>query len=349
MFCQVAVPAAWQAVLDRGIVDVPESHLVPFGVSGDAQSVFAALYSPEWSGVAMVSARTGEYTRIFPFASPSDDQVGGGGFDGRWLAWAEQHSKRDLNDWTLRAWDSRSRQVVTVTEAPRKDGRTVSGPIVIPAVSHGMLAWVQATPNGDGEAHLYSLAHRRDQVLSSGRVLTPITFWWPYVIWQERDGTDSVGPSGHLEMAEATTGRRVELPEALATVHHLAYLAASDSLVTWTDMVSLWIWRPGEPAAREVFHAPSGEYIQFPAIARDMIVWDGVMGPWVADVRSGSVAKIPQQYGGLFARDSALLVVAPTSLAKTARPSLRIRVADATRLPPLPGCAGDRQTPAEVP
>src|SRR5581483_10061466 len=50
-----------------------------------------------------------------------------------------------------------------------------------------------------------------------------------------------------------------------------------------------------------------------PAIAHDMIAWDGVMGPWVADVRSGSVAKLPQQYGGLFARDSALLVVAPTS------------------------------------
>lgn len=338
----IDVSALWPKirVLNRGLVEIPGAWVNPFTVSGDGRLVFATIHTDDWAGVAAIPTDGSGYTRIFQFANPDMDQVTGGSFDGRWLVWSESHDPADRGDWSIRAWDAESGQVQTVAEAPRKDGRTIPGPFVFPTVDHGMVAWAQASPEGGREIHLYSLADRRDRTLAAGDVgSSPVTFWWPYIIWQVRDQSGPEDRAGRVMTADATTGEPVEPTPAPAAIRQLWFMAASESVLAWTDGGILWVWRPGEAAARAVFRAPDGDYIQFLSIAGDLTTWDGVTGPWVADLRSGSVAKLPQLYGGRHARGTALLVVEPTSQVRSRHPPLRIRFADVGQFEPLPTCA----------
>jgi len=281
----------------------------------------------------------GSITRIRAFDNPATDGVVGGAFDGRWLVWSEGHSSTDWNDWDIRAWDSSSGQVIDIATAPRVGGATVQGPFVIPVVSEGKAAWVQASRSGKGEVHLYSLAERRDRVLSAGKATPPVLFWGSKLLWGELDVPEE--QFGHLAMADAVTGEQLAPPEPLASLRNFGSVAASDDLVAWTtDLHSLTIWRPGEAEATQVYTTDMSDGVDWIAIAGDLVTWSGVETQWAADLRSSSVTRITQQYGDRLTNGNALLVVQPIGSLKTEEmvPLLEIEIVDATRLPPLPGC-----------
>jgi len=139
----VDLPEAWNTALAQGKIGVPDTdYLYPKAVAPDGSQIFGALYSDAWSGVVSVN-RQGSITRIRAFDNPQEDQISAA-FDGRWLVWEESHSLTDFSDWDIRAWDSSGGQVFDIAGAPRANGATVPGPFVIPAVSQGKAAWVQA-------------------------------------------------------------------------------------------------------------------------------------------------------------------------------------------------------------
>ena len=169
-FCIVDLPESWRAALAQGKISVPDTvRLGVLAVAADGSRIFGGLYSVEWSGIVSVD-RDGSIARIRASRSGST----GGAFDGRWLVWEESHSSTDWSDWDIWAWDSNSGEVFEVATAPRANGATVPGPFVIPAVSDGKSAWVQANQSGKGEVHLYDLATRQDRVLSAGAVVPPV-------------------------------------------------------------------------------------------------------------------------------------------------------------------------------
>jgi hypothetical protein len=335
-FCIVDLPDSWRSLLAQGRISLPGGDFAAFATAADGSEVFGGLKLEDWSGVVSVTPQ-GSTTRIRAFDNPATDGVIGGAFDGRWLVWSEGHSSTDWNDWDIRAWDSTSGQVIDIAAAPRVGGATVQGPFVMPVVSQGKAAWVQANQSGQGEAHLYSLAERQDRVLSEGNAGPPVVFWGSSLIWQE---LDIPGQLGHLAMADVTTGEQLPPPEPLASVRHLGSLAASNELVAWTgDLHSLSIWRPGEPEARQIFTADMGDGVDWIAIAGDLVTWGGAETQWAADLRSRSVTRLTQQYGWRYTNGNALLVTQPIAeMAQTKGYVSEVEVVDATRLPPLPAC-----------
>ena len=65
----------------------------------DGRSLFAAIYSPGFSGVAEIDARRMRSSRSRRFRTRPEDQAGGP--DGRRLVWAEYHSLTSLGDFTV--------------------------------------------------------------------------------------------------------------------------------------------------------------------------------------------------------------------------------------------------------
>lgn len=336
--CLVPMPIQWNdAISSRTVPTPPGSRVIPFATGVDPSSFFAELYSPNWSGVVSVAVPSGGITRIAPFGDPVNDQAYAGGFDGRWLVWIVQFSPRDWNDWEISAWDSGSNETFTVATAPKLNGQTISGPIVFPAASRGKAAWVQANKAGAGEAHLFDLTTRRDDVIDTGATY-PIHFWGSNLIWQH---LDVPGKSGHLEMIDFVSHRQVDIPPALATVHQLAYLAVSDNMVAWTDGHTLWQLTRGEARARLIHEMPQ-DYFGFIAIAGDFITWDGTKGPAALDTRSLAITSLTPLYGGRFAADNSLLIFwssNPTG-SKTSPGSLLVADVDVSKLQPLGRCVG---------
>jgi hypothetical protein len=341
-FCRVDLPESWQAALTQGRISVPGAdRLVASAVAADGSRIFGGFYSNEWSGVASVD-RYGSITRIRAFGNPKQDHASAA-FDGRWLVWEEGHSSTNWSDWDIRGWDSSSGEVFDVATAPRVNGRTVAGPFVIPVVAQGKAAWLQANQSGQFEVHLYDLAAQHDKVVSQGNALPPVVFWGTKLLWGERF-VEAGHEAGHLVMADTATGERLPVPEPLASIRHVATLAASGDLVAWSeDFHTLTVWRVGEAKAEQIVAAGAKTGVDWIRIAGQIVTWSGDFTQMATDPRSQSSAPITRQYGGTDTNGNALLVsqlVGP--IINSDNPLLRNvteeDVVDVTKLPPLPGC-----------
>ena len=143
--------------------------LVPFALAHGRRSFFAAIYSPDFSGVAEIDARTNAVEQIKAFPDPAADQAGGA-FDGRWLVWAEYHSLTSLGDFTVWAWDSRSGRVTKIGAATRSiAGEFWHSPLRAPDALDGIATWVQGTgPSGIAGVHVYNLRTGHDAIIHRG-------------------------------------------------------------------------------------------------------------------------------------------------------------------------------------
>ncbi|MEX2157992.1 MAG: hypothetical protein WEB04_01165 [Dehalococcoidia bacterium] len=336
------LPASWRSALAQGKITLPDSdYLYPAAVAAIGGRVFGALYSDAWSGVVAVDHQ-GAVTRVRAFDNPQEDQIQAA-FDGRWLVWEESHSLTNWSDWDIRAWDSTSGEVFDIASAPRVGGVPVAGPFVIPVVSQGKAAWVQANASGRGEIHLYNLVTRQDRLLSTGTAVPPILFWGTKLVWAEKD---LPGGGGHLAMADAATGEPLIVPEPLASLRSIATLAASEDLVAWSeDYFHLSVWRVGEAAPKGIFAAGREDGVDWLTIAGDIVAWRGLHAPMAADLRTGSVAPLTDGNGFLYTSGRALVLVKPLGpIVKEGDEHHRslthfeTDVIDTTKLPPLPGC-----------
>ena len=307
--------------------------MIPFAAGIDTSTFFAEFYSSAWSGVVSITVPSGHITKIAGFKDGAIDQAYTGGFDGRWLVWAELISQTDWNDWQIWAWDSATNQTFQIGSPTLVGGLPVAGPFLQLALVEGRAAWVQANASGAGDVHLYSLADRHDEVVGSGAT-NPIAFWGHDLLWQHIDVT---GQSGHIVMINVDTGQSVNVPGPLASVHHLAFLAASNDLVTWTDGQSIWAFRSENTMASLVYNQPnySAGYL---AIAGDLITWTGSAGPLALDLRSSSVVSLTGGNGDRFTQNDALVIYWPVSETRSVSTAFYVSVVDASKLAALPPC-----------
>jgi hypothetical protein len=328
----VPLPLAWQSAIKAGNPPLPAAdRVIPFATGADPSAFFAELYSSSWSGVVSVAVPSGAITRIKSFTDPNNEQAYGGGFDGRWLVWVESLSLVDSNNWQIWAWDTSTNRSSQIGAAATINGQPVLGPIVEPVVHEGRAAWVQANQDGIGEVHLYALSTAHDQVIASHDT-TPVLFWGANLMWQH---LDVAGRSGHLEMMDPASGRSVVVPEPLASVHGLSFIAVSEGLVAWTDGPSIWAYRPGQTKASLVYQVPH-DHASFLGIAGDLITWDGSSGPSALDLRSSSVSTLTPQYGGRFAQGQSLVIYWPVGARGSS--TVALSAVDASKLPALPRC-----------
>jgi hypothetical protein len=349
MTCTVQPPASWRAAFARATFPTAtDESLIPFAVAPDASRFFASDYAPAWSGVVAVSARGHQRTRIARFLHPDIDQVVYAGFDGRYLAWAEYHSRNSNDDWTLRTWDSQSGKLDTVARVGHQtNGQPIPGPSVAPVVDHGMLAWIQSLPGMPRrtQVHLYALAAGRDSVVATGQ-LAGVALVWPLLLWSDAARFGGTVPA-RIVVADAHTGALLPTPRALTTVSTPGMLAGSNGIVTWADtyLHSLSIWQIGSDRVQQVVSAGYGQdWVEFPSVAENLLAWTGPLAAFVGDLRSGAYIQATPLYGTALARGRGLVITySATPNEKRLHPSMINILVDTADLPPLPECrAGSR-------
>ncbi len=142
-FCQTQAAASLRTVLARAVPGSSQAEVQPLGVAGDGRRVYVSAWTPDFSGVGLLSLATGRLRSIRPFGDPTTDQADGAA-DGRWLVWAQTYSLSSLDRFTMYAFDSATRKL-------RRIGHSIAGPGGVPwpspwhapAVSGQYAAWAQ--------------------------------------------------------------------------------------------------------------------------------------------------------------------------------------------------------------
>jgi hypothetical protein len=333
-FCLVSLPQAWQREFGRGtIANVPDESIVPFAVSPSSDSVFVTDFSPRWHGIARVDAVTNRHVRIRSL--PSTDQVLTGAFDGRWLVWTELHSLTTYFDWTLYAWDSQTLRVVQLASAGREKGQLITGPVAWPAIEDGVVGWSQAVSSTTSKLHLYSMTTHTDHVVAVGAVSDPV-FLGSWVVW---DYLDATRQHSQFAFANVDTGQLTSVPAALSSVRDPTMLAGSADTLAWaaSGLQQLYVWRAPWLAPIRVLTVTKGDFAEYPAIAGNVVTFDGASAAFAADLRSSSITQITPQAGAIVGKGNTLAFnyLAPNT-AKSLHPLQRVFVADVQQLPSLP-------------
>jgi hypothetical protein len=227
----------------------------PIVGAGDGRSFFAAIYSPAFSGVARVDARTSRVTRIRSFPSAHDDQADGT-FGGRWFVWKEFHSLEDFDDFTTFAWDSRSGHVTQIGSAKRNpNGGFWPSNWRQPDVRDGFATWSQGTgPDGAGEVHVYDLVHGVDRVVRTGHPQGSFLVNGPTAVWPE---SVARGAPTKMLAVDARSGNSVPPPPALAHLRGISALFTDGHALAYPSakFTSLW-WAPALASTPRLIFKP---------------------------------------------------------------------------------------------
>ena len=338
-WCKARSNGSWLRVLSRHVVGLSRTTpLVPFALAHNRRAFFAAVYSSRFSGVAEIDARTSAVRQIKAFPDPAADQADGA-FDGRRLVWAEYHSLTSVGDFTVWAWDSRSGRVTQIGAATRSpDGEFWESPLRAPHVRDGIATWVQGTgPDGMAAVHVYDLRTGRGVVVHRGRAQGSFLVARHRVAWPE---SPAPGLMTRIRAASALTGRRVDVPRALRTLHGVSGLATDGHRIAYPDAQYRSIrWSPSlRRKPREVLTAHPGDHIDDSVqIGRRYVgfgIWPRL---YVADVKARRYVQVGRR-GGWTRVDGTTLLVAFGSPRKVIHPRLRIAVVPLGKLPPIPAC-----------
>ncbi len=231
-WCRAPTPAAWKRTLATSAVSLSRrASLQPIVGAGDGRSYFAELYSPRFSGVVRINARTSHVTRIRRFPNAHDDQADGS-FDGRWLVWNEYHSlEDDFAEFSTFAWDSRTGSIAQIGQAERDaNGNPWPGQWRQPDARGGYATWTQGVGPGETEVHAYDLARHHDLVVRRGRAQGSFFVAGPKVVWPE-----SPAPGAYTRMLAASprTGASVPVPPTLGALRGVSALFTDGRVIAY--------------------------------------------------------------------------------------------------------------------
>jgi hypothetical protein len=327
-------------VLSRHVVALSRTTpLVPFALAHDRRSFFAAVYSPRFSGVAEIDAGTNRLRHIKAFPDPAEDQADGA-FDGRWLVWAEYHSLSDLDDFTVWAWDSRSARVTRIGAATRAAaGEFWPSPLRAPEALDGIATWVQGIgPDGNAAIHVYNLRTGHGAIIHRGHAQGSFLFGRRLVGWPESPGP---GRLTRMQVASALTGRRVEVPRALRTLHGVSGLATDGHRIAYPSAQyrSIWWSASLRRQPRRILTARSYDHVDDSVQVAGRYIGFGIWPRlFVADAKTRRYVQVAHRGGWLQVGDAALLV-AFGSRKKVIHPRVRVALVPLAKLPAIPACA----------
>jgi hypothetical protein len=306
--CFAAAPADWSQRFHEhtmGVAGGLDFHLG--AVAADGRLAFGRYRSAASEGVGAVDLATGALTTIAPLPAGAAG-VGAMSAAQPWVVWEQANSTTDLGDWSVRAWNRQSNELLDLAASRLPDGQEVFGQAPLPVISRGMAAWAQPRPRQAGypEAQVvrYDLATRQRTVLDSGRVSGPV-FAGLDLAWArvEADGSYT------LRAVDAATLRPASLPERVRSPGSVLYLAGSPRYLAWSSgQQALHAWRVG-----------SGEYgdyttdlrhpLQFLQLAGDFVLWYAGYPSSVLDLRTGRAFDVR---GSLAGSDAVIAESEPT-------------------------------------
>jgi hypothetical protein len=337
-WCRVAQPASWHGLLAGSVVTLSRhASLFPIAGAGDGRHFFAELYSPAFSGVVRVDARTSRVTRIRSFPSARNDQVDGS-FGGRWLVWNEYHSLETFDDFTTFAWDSQTGRLKQIGAAKRdSDGNFWPSTWRQPDVRAGLATWSQGTgAGGQAEVHVYDLATGADRIIRTGHPQGPFFVAGPKVVWPE-----SLAPGRLTRMLAANprTGALVATPPALKWLRGISALFTDGHAVAYPSAKfrSLW-WTPSLAARPVRVFTPAGINVVDNGVriaGRYLVFTSGPRGQ-LADTRAHAYFTFGAYPVTI---DRQELIVVDFAKRKTLHPKTAVRFVPVRSLPRLARCA----------
>jgi hypothetical protein len=315
--CLVPLPASWsQAISGGAIRTAPSDAPAAFAIAADGSRVFAGDAAKPWLGIVALD-RAGHETLITPFL-PGYDLVISGGYDGRWLLWAEAnyHVQREF---TLRAWDSTSNRFLTLS----------TGAFEQVSVDHGKAAWINTV---DRQLHLFDLASGSDQRLDASASYA--TFSWPMLIWAQGSTGDS-----RLHAASAVTGKAITLPAELSSIRDVHFIVGAPGRLAWSGggqtVTDVWFWQAGSQP-RIVFRAT--DYADVESIGSTLVGAVGSSSDYLVDLRTGATTEVPNRVLGPVLNGDALALTRSTSGVTEMSVPMTVSVLSSSALPRLAGC-----------
>ncbi len=339
-WCKARSSATWRRLLARHVVAVSRTTaLVPLAIAHDSRSFFADVYSPRFSGVARVDARTSVVRRIKAFPDPELDQAWGA-FDGRWLVWNEYHGFDNFNDFTTWAWDAQSAKLIQLGAATRgSDGQFWESPWHGADVRHGIAAWVQGIgPDQLAEVHTFDLRSGRELVVRHGHPGGAFLLDRHLLVWTE---ASAPGVATTMHAASALTGATVRVPQAVRGLRNVTGLQTDGDRIAYPDASykSLW-WSPSlRRKPHKVVGTGGYDHVDNSVQVGARYVGFGIQPRvFVADTSAHRYVQISDHGGWTRLDDTALLVVY-ASRHKALHPLERIAFVRLRDLPPLPPCS----------
>lgn len=339
-WCEARSGAAWQHVLSRHILALSRrTALIPLALANDGRSFFAAVYSRRFAGMAKIDGRTGAVIRIKSFADPKFDQASAA-YDGRWLVWEEYHGFDSFNDFSVWAWDARTRKITKIGSAARSpSGQFWESPWRGPDVREGIATWVEGVgPDQLGEVHSYDLRNGRDLVVRHGHPGGAFLLRRHLLVWAEASAR---GIPTTMRAASAVTGAPARVPPALRALRNVTGLQTDGRRIAYPDAQYKALWWSAGPGdepyeavpTRHLHHVDNsvhvgGRWVGF-GIYPDV---------YVADTKSGRYLQVSGRGGWALVSSDAVLVVYGTTK-KVLHPVLRMAFVRLRDLPPIPACS----------
>lgn len=341
--CIVPLPTSWSQTFASDEVKSPNTVVLdPFAVSTDGNQFFAAQTQLSPSSGATISnsvisfdRQTGQRHTILVM-SPKQSILGGD-FDGRWVVFSLNSTPNSFGDWRLYAYDVQGNTLLDIARVDTVGGQAIPGPIVIPAVDRGLMAWTQSIPSGETELHLHDLALGTDTKVSTHHPGAPV-FSWPWLVWQEP--TEGSTSPETLKAYSLDSRRTTPLPKVLSGLGTLLFLSGAPGVLAWTaqDQRSVWVWKSGSSGPQQVFRAAEGDYAEFITLGTDLMTWNGVASQWAGNLGDLTVTQIAPSSGSPKVRGRGL-AFSYTTASKGAPSNTRVYLVGTANLTPLPTCS----------
>lgn len=337
-FCEVALPASWQAALASGpIAHEPGESMTVLAVSADGRSLFVDSTGDGAREVAWL--HDGQRTTLLRLPDPAQP-IDWAMFDGRWLVirLGPADGGSTAPDSGVYAWDSTTMFAAQLV-------KSITTSVESPVVSGGRIFYDIIGVDTPGVLEMVDLATGHGSPIASDVVFGPFRYG-SLVLWEATHPTPYAGGSAHLAAALITTGQPTDLPAELAgpITRNSWFVGDADTLVATTgDDFSanpapprnpMYAWQPGTPRVTITNMAIDSWEPGSMQVAGDFVGWTTGGARYLADLRSGSYARISSTPGDFQLSAGALVLTSGTAPALLE--SSLIRPAE---LPPLPTCA----------
>ncbi|MEU7810134.1 TolB family protein [Micromonospora sp. LA-10] len=348
-FCPVAVPQSWQdAFRDGRLPRKPGERWVALAPAPDGRSAFATVQRDGLPALLVKQERNGD-RRIVTTMPDRFTLPLLGEFDGRWLVYARTDLRRPAphagGDAEIFVWDAQT----------GGEPRQVTGAVQGARPFHlydGKLAVTRVVDQYRTEVAVHDLAAGTARRVAVGRV-SAVGFRGADLLWHNwsERRLNTFRPSGSTVSRHGAFLGRVEAPDMTTDGRTMAWISPGEGeLNVWR-----WDWNgpvrvlsaalstpvpaSGGPAVPPSPVPPAGgavSRVARPAVVGDLVVFQYNLGWYVADLRTGSYARLTADHAEAAVSGSALLMNQDDNSVPAERHAYSLLLLD--RLPPLPAC-----------
>lgn len=222
------------------------------------------------SYLVLRNVATGQVQTIAQLLTPQS-QVDAASSDGEWVVWTEFVGITSTSDWTLRAYNRATRQLLQLAQVTKNaQGQPALGPVPSPVVDHGIVVWSQGL--GPVGPQTLSNAVVREEDLSTGAVrtlatsATYVTMSWPWAAWAQVESSNS-GVIQFKNLLSGQTARLNDQPSYLVLQGTSTAYVDKDGSLNLIDDVTR-----DTPSTQPLAYPT--EYFDFPSISDRLIGWN---------------------------------------------------------------------------